>query len=208
MTFYPTTEVPYELQMLIDGELDREEKLLWTGRPKSTRFVWRTMPIVLFAIPWTAFAVFWVVMAWYGTSQAEDAPKGFQVCFPLFGVPFILIGLGMLSTPLCTILRTRRTAYALTNQRALIIIQGRQTKIESLESEQLTNITKQIRKDGSGDLIFNPGWTAEIPFKNVHNIKPGENGFFGIPQVNEVEQIIREMIEEDANARRQEGNHE
>jgi hypothetical protein len=90
----------------------------------------------------------------------------------------------------------------------LILIQGRQTKIESLEPEQLTNITKQIRRDGSGDLIFNPGWTTEIPFKNMCNLKRGENGFYGIPQVNEVEQIIRKMLEEDANARGQEDNHE
>jgi len=42
--------------------------------------------LFLFAVPWTAFAVFWVVMA------AATGPWWFA----LFGVPFVLVGLALL----------------------------------------------------------------------------------------------------------------
>lgn len=191
MTFYSTTEVSYELQMLIDAELDPEEKLRWTGQPKPTRFVWHTLPVVLFAIPWTAFAVFWMFGAAGFKVPDFKNPESY---FCLFGLPFVLIGLGMLSSPLWVMRRARRTAYALTDKRAIILVKGRSTKIRSYPAEQLSLLQKRIRQDGSGDLIF----VRELSITNKGShptLNPCDRGFYGIAQVKEVEDILQDVIE-------------
>jgi hypothetical protein len=43
------------------------------------------------------------------------------VLFPLFGVPFVLIGLGMLAAPYWMRRKAQNTVYALTDKRALIL---------------------------------------------------------------------------------------
>ncbi len=57
-------------------------------------------------------------------SSATSRTGGSWLFFPLFGVPFLLIGLGMLAAPLWAYLRTRGTVYAVTEGRAVIILGG------------------------------------------------------------------------------------
>lgn len=68
---------------IVLNELASGEKLLWCNRPDAGRAARSTMGIFLFAIPWTAFAIFWVTMAtlsqgttyttnYYRTSQAAN----------------------------------------------------------------------------------------------------------------------------------------
>ena len=80
----------------LENELDEGETVVWVGRPSTRRMLWRALPIVLFAIPWTAFAIFWTFGA--AGFKVPDFQQGFDF-FPLFGIPFILIGLGMFSSP-------------------------------------------------------------------------------------------------------------
>ena len=40
-----------------------------------------------------------------------------SICFPLFGLPFVLIGLGMLTAPHWAKRKALRTAYAVTDRR-------------------------------------------------------------------------------------------
>lgn len=54
--------------------------------------------LLLFAIPWTLFACFWTAAALL-SAVTMVREKGFTVwtlAFPLFGLPFIVIGVGML----------------------------------------------------------------------------------------------------------------
>jgi hypothetical protein len=71
-------------------------------------------------IPVTAFAIFWMALASQQTKQISG-PGSF---FPLFGIPFIVVGLGMLSSPLWRGRKALRTVYALTDQRAIIFEGG------------------------------------------------------------------------------------
>ncbi|MBL6721542.1 MAG: DUF2500 family protein [Planctomycetes bacterium] len=51
-----------------------------------------------FGLVFAGFGAFWTFMAFTMTRMAEDqanAPKGMEYWFPLFGVPFILIGLAI-----------------------------------------------------------------------------------------------------------------
>ena len=85
-----------DLASLVEAELAPGERVEWLDQPLPSRRAWSALPVVLFGIPWTAFSVFWVVAA--SGFKVPNFDHGFGF-FPLFGLPFVLIGLGMLSSP-------------------------------------------------------------------------------------------------------------
>ena len=97
------------LRAVVSEEVDGGEQITWIGQPLPRRFAKRSLPIVLFGIPWTAFAVFWIAGA------AGFKPPNFQQpmdLFPLFGIPFLLIGFGMLSARLWMGRKAKRAVCA------------------------------------------------------------------------------------------------
>ena len=94
-----------KIERLLHEELGPTEKLLWSAAPAPGRLARITLPIFLFAIPWTAFAIFWIAGASGFKRPNFGQPAGL---FPLFGVPFVLIGLGMLSSPYWARRKARR----------------------------------------------------------------------------------------------------
>lgn len=55
--------IPRELSALVERELDPGERVVWTGLPLPGRFARRAWGMVIFGIPWTAFALFWIAGA-------------------------------------------------------------------------------------------------------------------------------------------------
>ena len=107
--------------------------------------------MVLFGIPWTAFALFWTAGAAGFKLPNFQQPFDF---FPLFGVPFVLVGVGLLSSPYWTARSAKRTAYVLTDRRAITFQGGMSMRIRSFRPSQLEWLTRVQRRDGSGDVIF------------------------------------------------------
>src|SRR5664279_3623069 len=112
--------LPVEAQNRLDSELNSDEKVVWSGQPApGIMNQLQSIPIVLFGIPWTAFSIFWVVMAFTMTNHASrtGAPLPFNVfsiVFPLFGLPFVAVGLYMLTTPYWQWRKSQKTVYAVT----------------------------------------------------------------------------------------------
>src|SRR2546422_9237203 len=90
----PENQVPHQLREKVDRELESGEHVEWLQMPVPRYFTPAATAGFLFGIPWTAFAIFWTAGAAWGTSNVGG--PGFFSAFPLFGLPFILIGLGML----------------------------------------------------------------------------------------------------------------
>jgi len=184
-----TGKLPHELRAMVQAELNDKETLLWTGQPKPGRMAVKALPITLFAIPFTAFAVFWMFGA-SGFKFPPDFSKGGFSFFPLFGLPVLFIGLSMLCSPLWKMRAAKRTIYALTDRRAIIFSRGWKTNIRSFSANRLQDLTRRQRSDGSGDIVFK----KEISYNNQGNNMPvQEIGFFGIDNVKEVEDKIREV---------------
>jgi len=183
-------DLPPELQRLIDSELYRDERVSWSAQPLPGRLARKAWPMVLFGIPWTAFAVFWVTMASHGI-RAAGSSGIFSLFFPLFGVPFILVGLGMLSSPWWLRRQAARTAYVLTNQRAIILSHGwfGRLSVRSFAPEGLSDLRRNQYADGSGDLIF----TQDIRRNNNGNSHISV-GFLGVGDVKSVEEHIRALL--------------
>ncbi len=163
------------------SELNSDERITWAAQPLPRLLRRKTLPIVLFAIPWTAFAIFWTV--------AASAAGGL---FGLFGVPFVLIGIAMFASPFFAGRHASRSVYAITNQR-VIAIEARMwsgLSIISYLPDALTTVERREHKDGSGDIIL--ARRAERDSKGRDYT--AENGLMGIADVVTAEKRVRELI--------------
>lgn len=132
------------------------ERILWQAR-RIPRIEPKGFALYLFAVPWTAFALFWTAMAAGAATAFSDDGKGPGVltwAFPLFGVPFIVVGLAMLAAPFFGLWAGSRTLYAATERRLLKLTIGKSLKVESVSAERLGPETRTERPDGSGSLSF------------------------------------------------------
>ncbi len=167
------------------------------------------------AIPWSAFLVFWIV-AFLGLL---DQPRGVNIQGPsggerifvmVFCIPFVAIGITLLTSPIWIRKRLRKIAsktfYLVTDRRAIIFDGGyhgddgmtiayetlqpkfvRKNDIRSYPLNKMGSIRKICNDDGSGDLIFGePLFTIAIfLMREIHR-----DGFYSIPNVSEVERLL------------------
>jgi len=177
--------LPEQLKSKVDSELSPGEMVLWTWQPIAIKLAIGAIPLVLFGIPWTGFAVFWVAGA-NGFKLPDFKCPGFY--FSFFGVPFILIGIGMLLSPLLAIRSAKRMVYLLTDRRAIIIRQMLKSfEIRSYRPEQLKNIYTREDKNGNGDVIFE-GVTA-----SKYSTRGSVTGFMATRGVHEVKRMIESL---------------
>ena len=120
--------------------LQPNEKVAWKGRPNPFTGASIGTFKSLFGVFFFGFAVFWTV----GASQAG--------AFALFGIPFLLVGAWMVSAPLRNYLHARRTYYAITDKRVLILTVGSSHTVNSIVPEQITDFERTDRGDGSGNI--------------------------------------------------------
>jgi hypothetical protein len=175
--------IDYESQQMAQAQLESGESLLWHSRPDGRRFILGSIAIVLFGIPWTAFSLFWMAAA--SGFLFSESGNGIFSLFALFGVPLVLVGFGMLSSPYRVYRKMKRTVYALTNRRALIITGGRSQTIRSYSSKDTGIIERTERASGKGDIYFA---TAEGN-KSTQRI-----GFLGISDARRVERLLVERL--------------
>jgi hypothetical protein len=190
-----------EVRSRVQSELDSGERLLWAAQPDPRRLARASMGIVLFGIPWTAFACFWVFMAsgglWglFDNGMGMPRDNGFQyfaICFPLFGLPFVLVGLGMLTAPHWVKRKAKRTAYAVTDRRVILLEGGfwNSVTVRTYMPAQLQRVSRTERPDGTGDLILEEYAWRDSDGDRRH----GRHGLYAIPRVRDVEELIRNTL--------------
>lgn len=190
------SELPYRLRDVVDRELERDERIEWLGMPKRVYFTPVATGAFLFGIPWTAFALFWTAGAAGFKIPAFNQP--FDL-FPLFGLPFILIGLAMLSSPIWAYWRAGKTVYIVTNRRAITFDGGWSTTIRSYPPDKLTDIYRREKPDGSGDVII-----ARRAWRDSDGDRQTEElGFLRIADVKDVERRLKELAEQGAKPERE-----
>jgi len=207
MTDYPlfgNSYLPPELDSRVRSELNRGERLLWVGQPRPGRFMRMAIPIVLFGLPWTAFSIFWMVGAsglLFG-GFGKGPPGAFRVLFPLFGLPFVLIGLAMLSSPFWLRRKAKRTCYALTDRRAILWQPGwfGGVEVRSYGPEDLTKIHRTQYADGSGSLVFEEFITFGRNSDGHTTRSTTRRGFMYIEGVRAVEELLRQALLSEAAA--------
>jgi len=186
------SDIPDPLRELVNAELMDDETIQWMEQPIPAFFSAAVMGIFLFAIPWTAFALFWMCAA-AGVFDFKDGEIDIgniepgRLLFAAFGIPFVLIGFGMLSIPLWMRRSAKRTIYAITDFRA-IIVQGTFSAhtITSYYPEHILHLSRRQRANGTGDICFR----FHVGYENESS---DEKGFINIRNVKEVERMLQEL---------------
>src|SRR5258708_16274876 len=127
---------PNDAQLRAQSELQSGESIYWTGTADPRRAAIAALPAAFFGIPFAGFALFWISQAYHATSSMSKSTNnsfvhGFQV-FPLFGLPFLFIGLGIVLSPLWAFLKAGSTIYPITNHRILTITAPTTPSLKSL----------------------------------------------------------------------------
>lgn len=178
---------------LVERELDPGEKILWIDQPIPKFWNAGSIAMFLFAIPFTAFSIFWMGGVAWITSQDSNAPAGINF-FSCFGLPFLLVGLGMLSSPIWMYRAAKKTIYAITDKRAISIVGGRMMKVRSFQPEQLKNLERIERSNGSGSIIIE--YETFTTSKGRTRNRP--HGFMEIRDVKRVEDFLEDLARKTA----------
>ncbi len=187
--------LPRSLQSALERELAAGERVVWSGQPIPRRYSRGSWGAVLFGIPWTAFALFWTITAFAGTRhvQGNDVmSSGFRWAFPMFGVPFVLVGFGMLSSPWWSRRKAAGVFYAITDRRALVSEPGWRgaRTVRAFGPDEMQSIERTEHPDGSGDLVFTRrAWRDSDGDRHTMSV-----GFLGVARVREVEDQLRKLL--------------
>lgn len=179
-------KMPAAVQQRVTRELQPGEVVRWAGQPDPSRLMRQGFLIWLFFIPWTAFSVFWI----YGAAgfRVPDFSGPFSF-FPLFGLPFLLIGIGGLASPWWLRLNAQHTVYVISNTRAFILAGKRSVNMTSWRPDQLGQISRTERPDGSGDLVFD----IEMRRGNKGSTVEHKRGFMALRDVRTAESFINTL---------------
>jgi hypothetical protein len=184
---------PGDAQLRAQSELQSGESLCWTGTADPGRAALSALPASIFGIPFAGFALFWITQAFHATSAMSKSnnafAKGFSV-FPIFGVPFLLVGLGIILAPLWAFLKGGNTVYAVTNQRVMIITGGGNRSVKSYTPADIVSVEHRERPDGSGDIAIT---TNAIVRSNNNFTSQVKVALCGIPNVKEVVQQVMQL---------------
>lgn len=168
------TSLPEDLHEQVLLAMQPGEEPLWIAQPVPTLINRMSKPCFFFA----GFALFLSTM--------------FVVLGGLAGLPMLVVLTGIpLVMPWVIRRRMKRTAYLLTQRRAIVLRPVGRNSWQSvcwpLEPGLLK--ARELRADGSGDLIFGyeggaDGETSAVPM-----------GFFNLPELRRVEQFILEITD-------------
>ncbi len=175
-----------ELADRIARELSRDENLIWAGQPRLDLATRPAFFLVPFGIVFTVISLIWIVVAGFLTLGLL-APCG---------LPFIVVGVALIASPVWLRSRARRTVYALTNQRAIIWEPGwfGASTVRNYTAAGLGRISRTERTDGSGDLVFEEITTYTHHTDGGGNWQTTRRGFMGIDNVRDVEDLVRKTL--------------
>src|SRR5688500_382151 len=121
--------LPVALQRLLGDEISPGERLRWVGRPQpQSRLGWLFIPVMLFAVPWTAFSLTWIAGAAGAFGNGGGAPRPERFIFAMVGVPFLLAGAALMVCPFWIRRRildaAESTLYVVTDRRVIVFNGG------------------------------------------------------------------------------------
>lgn len=156
----------------IDKELRAHERVVWKGKPAGgIRLRGSDAFLIPFSLFWGGFVIFWEVTA---IAHIFKNPK-VGLIIPLFGIPFVLIGLYIIFGRFFLDAKNRQnTEYAITNQRVIIKSGIFTKKIKSIDLKILPETSFIEKSDGSGTITFGESYS---PFGMMRGFYwPGMSG--------------------------------
>ncbi len=140
------------VQAELQPELQPDEHVLWAGRPNAHRlFTGADVFLIPFSLLWGGFAIFWETLALTSIAPAG----GPAIFFPLFGLPFVAIGLYIIfGRFLVKRYVKQRTVYAVTDRRIIAINTGFRRTVRSLSIKRLPGLEVSTGSGRAGSVTF------------------------------------------------------
>jgi hypothetical protein len=164
--------------------LDPGEKLLWSGQPKQgVRLQASDALMIPFSLMWGGFAIFWEIGALGATFAYHNGhlPKNYGIAawlFPLWGIPFVAIGLYMIFGRFFYDAALRnKTWYGITDRRLIVLKSLFNRNVNSFDYATLTNLNLVERGDCSGDILFG----TPTPFAGFANSSWPRSSRYAVP---------------------------
>ncbi len=134
------------------------ESVAWAGRPSAWHAFLLALPIWLFAIPWTAISVVFftsAVAAVIGVAEIDGMEGAGGWLFVLFSLPFLLIGLAMMSAPFWAARDARASGFVITDRRVMRISEGNPSasggrSVKALTAGALRGAEAKVGRGGRG----------------------------------------------------------
>jgi len=185
-----TPALPTQIKQALTAALVASERVRWAAQPSARRMT-AAFGIYLFAIPWTAFALFWESMAVIPFFAAgPDTPMlmkyGFGIVFPLFGLPFIAAGAWMLYQPIRAMRKAARTVHAVTDRRVMTLVVDGGVESRSVFVDRIGPIERKQARDGWGSLRIETHSRIDSDGDRITE----RFEMIGIPDVARVEQLL------------------
>lgn len=187
----------------IQPELMSGESIYWAGMPKPGVMFhsddWLTIP---FSLMWTGFCVFWEfgALGFWGNTSRPGEKNVFMV---LWGIPFLIIGNYLVwGRFLVDAWLKRRTYYAVTDRRVLVLQEGWKKKTSSIFLEAIP----QIQREGTttGTLWFGTKYPVIAPrgrkTRDLSRFSIGDVPVFA--DIEEVDSVYRLVMDLRAKADR------
>lgn len=180
------------LQNLVSGE-----KVLWQGAPAGgIRFRRSDFFLIPFGLFFFGFSLFWETMAVTVIGSGNHDQPLIGTVFPIFGIPFILVGFYLVIGRFFWDSYTRkRSTYVLTNRRALIETTSFGSKLISVTLADLSEVGLEQRADGSGTVIL--GQDTQVGYGQNSRTKRAPRFEF-IPDAQRVYKLVEEARNKDA----------
>jgi hypothetical protein len=156
-----------------------------------------------FSLMWGGFAIFWEWSVLNIPRHANNAPGPFSLIgyiFPLWGIPFVCIGLYMIfGRFFYKVWIKKRTTYAVTDKRILVVTEGFRRQVQAQFLNQVPTINKSISSNGVGSLIFGNLSFGGMMYANSGmgfwgtRMNMGVLGFYDIHDAEGVYQLINKL---------------
>jgi hypothetical protein len=192
----------------VEAELLPGEELLWIGQPSSGLAAMRGYPLARLATVFglvVAFALFGLMML-PTVRFGMGAMTSMNAIGPLM-LPVIIMGvvlLGMIGSAVAAYMRAQNAIYAITDRRIIMLGGLLSTSVTSYGPQDVERVERRMRGGGSGDLIFRYEQRARSYRSNQGfgrtRYESVPVGFFGIPNVREVEALLLETFRPDDDA--------
>jgi hypothetical protein len=184
----------------VQPELVSGEQIVWAYRPRpGIVFHKQDIYLIPFSLFWGGFAIFWEAsVSGHGMFGGKGAAPGFF--FQLWGIPFVLIGQYLIwGRFLFDAWLKRRTYYAVTNRRVIVVQNGLQHKIASSYLDSLPTVTKEAGSNGAGLLRFSPAqplWSNRRGWSAWNSMSVGDvPTFVDVEDVDSVYRLVSDLRE-------------
>ena len=171
-------------------ELDKDEVVLWSAQPDVAASARAGLTCYFIAVPWIAASIYWT---WTTSAPLCSGQHLDDIAWTLLAGSLLglFLGLAVLGEPLWASQRAKRTIYAVTDSRILILrFFGARRTVQSFLRISIAEMERTERADGSGNLTF-----IRQPWRDGdRDLHFRTETFTHIANVREVENLVRKTF--------------